>query len=179
MSKKTSQEIAKSIRNYRKVHRYLGLILVLLLLISAVTGVLLGWKKNVNLLQPETQKGISLDINEWQPVKQLEEKALLAVDSLGLSASNLDRIEYRPTKGIAKVIFDTGSWEVQIDATNLEILSVAKRNSDWIEQIHDGSIISDFFKIFSMNFLGFGLIILLITGIWLWYGPKKMRKVKS
>jgi uncharacterized iron-regulated membrane protein len=118
-------------------------------------------------------------LNEWKPVQELSATALLAVDSLDLTASNLDRIEYRPTKGIAKVIFDTGSWEVQVDATNLQVLSVAKRNSDWIEQIHDGSIISDFFKLVSMNFLGFGLIILLLTGFYLWYGPKKIRKIKS
>jgi uncharacterized iron-regulated membrane protein len=179
MSKNPSKEIAKSIRSYRKIHRYAGLILAILLLISALTGILLAWKKEFNVLQPVTNKGESLTLTEWRPVNELSEIALMAVDSLGLSASNLDRIEYRPTKGIAKVIFDTGSWEVQVDATSLKVLSVAKRNSDWIEQIHDGSIISDFFKIFSMNFLGIGLILLLLTGIWLWYGPKKIRKIKS
>ncbi|MBO6762019.1 MAG: DNA mismatch repair protein, partial [Roseivirga sp.] len=88
-------------------------------------------------------------------------------------------IEYRPTKGIAKVIFDTGSWEVQVDASSLEVLSVAKRHSDWIETIHDGSIISDAFKLVSMNILGLGLVFLTVTGLWLWYGPKRIRSLKS
>ncbi|OEK07452.1 PepSY-associated TM helix domain-containing protein [Roseivirga misakiensis] len=175
----STRTIAKSIRGYRKIHRYLGLGIALLLVISAITGILLAWKKDVDLLQPPTQKGAQLAIADYQPVEELANVALAAVDSLNLSADNLDRIEYRPTKGIAKVIFDTGSWEVQVDATSLKVLSVAKRHSDWIESLHDGSIVSDFFKLLSMNVLGIGLLFLIVTGFWLWWGPKKIRGLKK
>lgn len=175
----STSSIAKSIRGYRKIHRYLGLTIALLLIISAVTGILLAWKKDVNILQPPTLKGENISLEGYQPVESLASAALGAVDSLGLNANNLDRIEYRPTKGIAKVIFDTGNWEVQVDATSLEVLSVAKRHSDWIESLHDGSIISDFFKLISMNFLGLGLLLLILTGFWLWWGPKKIRGIKN
>lgn len=177
--KKDPARIAKSVREYRKWHKYAGLSLAVFVLISAVTGILLAWKKNVSLLQPPTQKGQTVVMTEWKPVDSLADVAVAAVDSLGLDSSNLDRIEYRATKGIAKVIFDTGSWEVQVDATSLEVLSVAKRHSDWIEHLHDGSIISEGFKLISMNTLGLGLLLLLITGLWLWWGPKKIRKMKS
>ncbi len=173
-----SRRIAKSVRGYRRVHKLLGIVLSVLLLISALTGILLAWKKNVDVLQPPTQKGESLDLSSYRPVEELAQAALMAVDSLGLTSENLDRVEYRPTKGIAKVIFDTGSWEAQVDATSLEVLSVAKRHSDWIEHIHDGSIISDFFKLVSMNILGIGLVVLLLSGLWLWYGPRKIRSLK-
>lgn len=170
--------IAKSIRGYRKIHKYAGLILALLLTISAITGILLGWKKQVDLLQPPTQKGISTDASNYASVEEMMVVAGQAVDSLGLSVANLDRLEYRATKGIAKAVFDTGNWEVQIDATNLNVLSVAKRHSDWIEQLHDGSIISEVFKVTSMNLLGLGLLLLMFSGLWLWYGPRKIRKMK-
>jgi len=178
MEKETSK-IAKSVRSYRKWHKYVGLSLAIFVLISSITGILLAWKKNFDVLQPPTSKGVTTEMSDWQPVEALSKIAVSAVDSLGLDASNLDRIEYRPAKGIAKVIFDTGSWEVQVDATNLEVLSVAKRHSDWIEHLHDGSIISDGFKLISMNYLGIGLLVLLITGIWLWLGPKKIKRLKS
>lgn len=170
--------IAKSVRSYRRIHRYFGLFLAVFILISAVTGILLGWKKQVDILQPPTLKGISLDATEYVSVDEMMKAAAMAVDSLGLTIENLDRLEYRATKGIAKAIFDTGSWEVQLDATTLEVLSIGKRNSDWIEQLHDGSIISEGFKLTSMNILGFGLLFLIITGLWLWYGPKKIRSIK-
>lgn len=175
----STRRIAKSVRSYRKIHRYSGLFIGVLVLISAITGILLGWKKNVDLLQPPTQKGENLEIGLYRPVTELTQAALAAVDSLGLKHKNLDRIEYRPTKGIAKVIFDTGSWEVQVDATSLKVLSVAKRHSDWIERLHDGSIISDMFKLISMNVLGIGLLLLVITGFWLWLGPRKIRGIKN
>lgn len=179
MKEKETSKLAKSVRSYRKWHKYLGLSIAIFLLISAVTGILLAWKKNVEVLQPPTQKGITTELTRWKSVEELASISLKAVDSLGLEANNFDRIEYRPTKGIAKVIFDTGSWEVQIDATTLEVLSVAKRHSDWIEHLHDGSIISDTFKLISMNLLGIGLLILLVTGLWLWFGPRRIRKLKS
>lgn len=175
----STQKTVKSVRNFRKIHKWIGIILALFLLLSALTGFLLGWKKNVDLLQPPTQSGVDKALASYRPVEDLAAVSLQAVDSLGLTADNFDRIEYRPTKGIAKVIFDTGSWEVQVDATNLEVLSVAKRHSDWIEQIHDGSIISDLFKLISMNILGLGLVFLCVTGLWLWYGPKRIRSLKS
>lgn len=175
----STQKTVKSVRNFRKIHKWIGIILALFLLLSALTGFLLGWKKNIDLLQPPTQSGVDKTISLYRPVEELAAVSLQAVDSLGLTADNFDRIEYRPAKGIAKVIFDTGSWEVQVDATNLEVLSVAKRHSDWIEQIHDGSIISDLFKLISMNILGLGLVFLCVTGLWLWYGPKRIRSLKS
>lgn len=179
MKEKETAKLARSVRGYRKWHKYFGLSIALFVLISAITGILLAWKKNVEVLQPPTQKGKTTELSQWQPVEELARVSLQAVDSLGLGADNFDRIEYRPTKGIAKVIFDTGSWEVQIDATTLEVLSVAKRHSDWIEHLHDGSIISDSFKLISMNVLGIGLLVLLVTGLWLWLGPRRIRKLKS
>lgn len=175
----SNQGLVKSVRNYRKVHKWIGLVLALFLLLSALTGILLGWKKNVGLLQPPTQSGANKEMTSYRPVDELAKVSIQAVDSLGLTADNFDRIEYRPTKGIAKVIFDKGSWEVQVDASTLKVLSVAKRHSDWIEHIHDGSIISELFKVVSMNILGIGLVFLIVTGLWLWYGPKKIRKMKT
>ena len=83
------------------------------------------------------------------------------------------------SKGIAKVLFKEGNWEVQIDGTSGEVKSIAKRYSDWIESLHDGSIISDTFKLISMNVLGIGVLILMCSGIWLWYGPKIVREMRK
>lgn len=174
-----SRKVAKSVRRYRTLHKYIGITLAVIVLVSAITGILLAWKKQSALLQPPTQKGITTELSELASVKEMVDQVVLAVDSLGLTVENLDRLEYRATKGIAKAIFDTGNWEVQIDASNLEILSVAKRHSDWIEQLHDGSIISEVFKLISMNVLGIGLLILILSGYWLWYGPKKIRRLKD
>nr|WP_230392026.1 PepSY-associated TM helix domain-containing protein [Pontibacter sp. FD36] len=167
-------------RNFRVYHRYLGLILGVFILISSITGILLGWKKDVDLLQPPTQKGASTDLQQWLPLAELSARSLAGLDSAAAIDNNpIDRIEARLDKGIVKTIFKEGSWEVQLDASTGKVLSVARRHSDWIEKVHDGSIISDFFKLISMNVLGFGLLFLSITGFFLWFYPKQIRKIKS
>lgn len=175
------QSYVTSLRSFRVWHRYLGITLLILVLISSVTGILLAWKKNVEILQPSTQKGESKELSTWKPIAELAEIAQSEfIKKYPEQIDNaIDRIDVRPSKGIAKVLFENGSWEVQIDGTNGTIKSIAKRHADWIEQLHDGSIISDLFKLVSMNILGLGLIIMLITGFWLWYAPRIIRKMKK
>lgn len=119
-------------------------------MISAVTGILLALKKDFDILQPPTQEGISQQLLEWQSIDTLAKVALVHLHS-NIENSNhiqIDQIDVRPSKGIAKVIFDSGCWEVQIDGATAKVLSMARRHSDWIEHLHDGSIISDGFNSF-------------------------------
>ncbi|MBX2874208.1 MAG: PepSY domain-containing protein [Saprospiraceae bacterium] len=172
--------MTRSLRKYRVYHKYFGLSLAILLLISALTGIFLAWKKDVNWIQPPTQKGESQELQDWKPISELADLAETAFQTAypDLPTNPIDRIDVRPSKGIAKVLFEKGWWEVQIDGTSGEVLSIAKRHSDWIEKLHDGSIVSDLFKLITMNGLGVGLIILMVTGTWLWYGPRLFRKWK-
>nr|WP_262914569.1 PepSY domain-containing protein [Pontibacter vulgaris] len=158
----------------------MGLALGVFVLISSMTGIALGWKKNVDLLQPPTQDGSTTDLQKWVPLATMAAISTAALDSAASIKNNpIDRIEARPEKGMVKVLFLEGSWEVQLDGSTGKVLSVAQRHSDWIEKIHDGSIISDGFKLVSMNVLGLGLVLLSGTGFFLWFYPKKIRKLKQ
>ncbi len=172
--------LIKSLRDFRVFHRWMGLSLALLLVISAVTGVLLALKKDVAIIQPPTQKGVSKNLAEWKSFNEINaiaEKALHETYPAQIENS-VDRMDARPSKGIVKVLFEKGNWEVQVDGKSGEVKSIEKRYSDWIESLHDGSIISDGFKLISMNFLGIGLLFLIATGFWLWYGPQRVRLKK-
>jgi len=163
-------------RTYRVWHRWVGISLALLVLISSITGLLLAWKKQEVLLQPNEHRGVSTDVNAWAPMALLQEIAIQSLtDSLGSGTElplEIDRFDARPQKGIVKVVF-TNHWEVQINATTGIVYSVGKRNADWIEKLHDGSIISDLFKWISMTGLSVGLCLLTLSGIYLWWKPKK------
>ncbi|MEM8527154.1 MAG: PepSY-associated TM helix domain-containing protein [Bacteroidota bacterium] len=175
-----AQHYIESLRKFRIWHRGIGIVVSLLVIVSATTGILLALKKDVNKIQPSTQKGISTNLSDWKPIPQLAEIAQNALAKQESKiATTIDRIDVRPSKGIVKVLFKEAWWEVQVDGNSGEVLSIAKRHSDWIEALHDGSIISDGFKLISMNVLGFGLLLMVITGIWLWYGPKRYRKWKD
>jgi uncharacterized iron-regulated membrane protein len=173
------QNLVNSLRKFRFVHKWIGISVVLFMLLTSTTGVLLGWKKNVELLQPATKEGSSLALAEWISFDKVARIASKAIDSVTSKKIEIDRMDVRPDKGIIKVTFKEEYWEAQIDGGTGKVLSVAQRHADWIEHLHDGSIISEPFKIFYTNYLGWGLLFLSVTGFWLWYGPKVIRKVKN
>jgi len=140
----------------------------------------LALKKDVSLIQPPTQKGISKNLQDWKSLDELAQIAQVEFVKAypDQKDNSIDRMDVRPSKGVVKVLFDKGYWEMQIDGKSGEVKSIARRHSDWIEALHDGSIISDWFKLISMNLLGIGVLFLITTGLWLWYGPKKYREYK-
>ncbi len=161
-------------------HRWIGISLAAFLLISAITGVLLSLKKDFDILQPPTQKGQTVDLQKWKTLEELNEIGLAAAQNLYPDKSyTIDRIDVRPSKGVVKVLFKEENLEIQLDGATGTVLSAAPRWSDWIESIHDGSIISDLFKLISMNALGWGVVIMVVSGFWLWYGPRRLRKKRK
>ncbi len=177
MSSAKKPTLVNSLRKARSWHKVLGLGLAVLLLVSAVTGLLLGWKKQSTWLQPATHKGSAGQLADWRPVDELASAATLAfVAHVGADVdATIDRMDVRPSKNSVKVRFEHEDYEVQVDGISAEILHIGKRNADWIERIHDGSIVSDTFKLVSMNVLSIGLVFLIATGTWLYYGPKRYR----
>lgn len=173
------RKLVESLRKFRTWHRFFGTALGLFMLITASTGILLGWKKNFDILQPPEQKGTSTNLENWASLETITKSASQAIDSVVGHSIELDKLDVRPSKGIIKVLFKEGNWEVQIDGATGKPLSVLQRHSDWIEHIHDGSIIGDVFKVTYTNLLGWGLLTLALSGFWLWYGPKVVRKMKT
>lgn len=155
----------------------------LFMFIIGGTGGLLGWKKQMEL-RPGTQKGISTKAEEWLPLEQIHRAATAAADSLHWN-NHIDRIDVRPGKGIAKIIFDKHYSELQIDLTNGKVLSTGKRYSDLIEHIHDGTIIDRLIgskeqvKTIYTTLTSIGLMLLSFSGFWLWLNPKRMRRIKN
>ncbi|HEV7329865.1 MAG TPA: PepSY domain-containing protein [Flavisolibacter sp.] len=177
---------AKWIRIYRWIHRKLAVVLFVFFTLIALTGLLLGIKKQTGLLAP-TQKGLSGDAATWMPMAQLEQKAAqYLADSVDKNLSQeLDRIDIRPGKGIAKFIYKEHYYGLQLDCTSGRLLSVEKRSSDFIEDLHDGSLLDDWLgttneqiKVTYTVIMGLSLLLLVLSGMWLWYGPKRIRAQK-
>ncbi len=97
----------------------------------------------------------------------------------------LDRIDMRKDKGSVKFVFVDSYYEVQLDAATGKVLSVGQRRSDFLEKVHDGSILDrhlgtgDVIKLIYTSVMGISLLMFTITGFWLWYGPKKLRRAKK
>ncbi|WP_295232680.1 PepSY-associated TM helix domain-containing protein [Sediminibacterium sp.] len=176
---------AKILRNFRKLHRITGALLFVFFFIIAITGSLLGWKKNSGgLIMAKSYKGSSTQLKDWLSIDSLYQNACTYLkDSVSNSLSTeIDRIDIRKDKGMVKFVFANHFTGLQIDGATGQILHVEKRRADYIEKIHDGSIIDfyfgwdGYFKLVYTSIMGLALILFTITGFWLWYGPKRMRK---
>lgn len=177
---------AALLRYFRMLHRKIAIALFLFFFFIAATGLLLGWKKNSGgLLLAPTQKGSSTEIHNWLSFDSLHSRAIQVLyDSISPElTSTIDRIDARPSKGVVKFVFDDHYWGIQLDATTGAVLGIERRNSDLIEDLHDGSFFDDLLetggeeiKLVYTTIMGTSLIILTVTGSWLWYGPRLMRK---
>jgi uncharacterized iron-regulated membrane protein len=179
---------AQTLRAVRKVHRTTAIMLFFFFFLIASTGIILGWKKNSNgKILPDTYRGTSTELRDWLPVDSLYKNACKIMrDSLSSGVSvELDRMDIRPDKGSVKFIFTEGYREIQLDGATGKLLHMSVRYSDLIENIHDGTIFdrllgirSGLFKVGYTSLMGIALLTFTLTGFWLWYGPKRMRRSK-
>ncbi|AIY11818.1 PepSY domain-containing protein [Cellulophaga baltica] len=176
---------AKVLRIFRKIHRLMGAFLFFFFFFISVSGLLLGWKKNsAGVLLAETQIGSSSEFSEWLPLGVLYEKAARVIkDSVAKNTPlALDRVDIRKDKGVIKFIYED-YYGLQLDGATGQLLEFGKRQSDFVENIHDGSVLDIYFntsgspiKILYTTVMSIALLFFTITGFWLWYGPKRMRK---
>lgn len=160
----------------RDIHHWGAIIISLPILIIIITGVLLLLKKDFNWIQPATVKGQgAVPIVSYQ---QILDTSRSVVEAEITDWSDIKKMDYRPSKGLVKVI-SRSNWEVQIDLSNGQLLNKAFRRSDIIESIHDGSFFHDKVKLWLFLPAAFGLFVLWITGMYLFFirqFPKKRRK---
>ncbi len=180
------QRQAKWLRIFRKVHRATGAALFIFFFIISITGLLLGWKKHSGgIILSKSYEGTSTELKHWLPIDSLHTLAntyLLENVSKDLS-TKIDRIDIRKEKGMVKFIYENHLWGLQLDGATGKLLHIERRYSDLLEQIHDGSILDNYvgtsdnqIKVFYTTIMGLALLLFTITGFWLWYGPKRMRK---
>ena len=161
----------------RKVHYWASFVVALPVLVIIATGLLLQSKKHWTWVQPAEQRGAGST-----PALSLEQllTSVRAVPELGVTGwPDVNRIDVRPSKGIAKVWLNNG-WEAQVDLQTAEVLQVAYRRSELIESIHDGSFFGgDWVKMGLFLPAGITLLVLWLGGMWMWWVPFRARRQRS
>ncbi|HET7697591.1 MAG TPA: PepSY domain-containing protein [Vicinamibacterales bacterium] len=151
----------------RKVHYWASAIVALPALILLGSGLLLQAKKHWSWVQPAEHRGTgsapALDFH------QLLDSVRRHPSHEVTSWADVNRIDVRPGRGVAKVWLQSGH-EVQVDLGTGRVLHSAYRRSDLIESIHDGSFFGgDWIKL--GVFLPTGVVLLLLwgSGLWMWW----------
>jgi uncharacterized iron-regulated membrane protein len=152
----------------RWVHHWLTLLLALPLGVVVFSGPLLQLKKHWAWVQPVEQRG-----SAGRPRIDLD--ALLAASIVALpdvvrSWDDIDRIDIRPDRGLAKITTHL-RHEIQIDLADGRVLQVETRRSDLIESLHDGSWFHPQAKLWVFLPAGVALALSWATGLWMFVWP--------
>lgn len=153
----------------RRLHRWGVLPAALPLLLVVATGLLLQVKKQVAWVQPQEMRGAGGE--PTITMGELLERASGVPEAQIQGWEDVDRIDVRPGRGIAKVRA-RNFWEVQIDTATGEVLGSARRRSDFIETLHDGSFFGEGAKLGIFLPAGVVLLGLWVTGLYLWVLPR-------
>lgn len=143
----------------RSLHRWGAIAVALPFLVVIVSGLLLQLKKQLPWVQPPERRGSAAV--PAVPFDRLLAAAQGVPAARVRSWADIDRVDVRPGKGIAKIT-STSRWELQVDLGTGAVLQSAYRRSDLIEQLHDGSWFHDAVKLWV--FLPSGVLVL---GLWL------------
>ncbi|MDA1306574.1 MAG: PepSY-associated TM helix domain-containing protein [Acidobacteria bacterium] len=163
----------------RKLHYWGSALIAIPLLVVIASGIILQWKKDWSWVQPVEQRG-----REAAPHIELTDilNALKTHEHPEVHVSgwqDVRRLDVRPDRGVAKATL-LNDYEVQIDTTDGRVMQVAYRRSDWLEALHDGSIVNDTYKMWIVFPSSVILLFLWGSGIWMWVWPfLNRRKVRA
>ncbi|MGI6343281.1 MAG: PepSY domain-containing protein [Bacteroidales bacterium] len=177
-------------RNYnlvlRKTHSFLTVFLFINISIIAITGILLGLKKQTKgVIMPVIVEGTTSELKQWISIDSIYNVAIneFLKHYPDCKDVEISRIDIRQGKAMANAVFDKKYFSVQVDGATGQVLYAGKRYSDMIENIHDGSIVdiligskTQYFKIAYTCLMGLSLLLFSITGFMIWLSKRKRKR---
>ena len=152
-------------------HLWLGVLFTAILLVVSITGVLLNHKRGLGLM-PDVEHAPTGPFTASLPLAELASRALGAVERTG-GIESIDRMDVRPADGYVKVrLADAASTEVTVDLVSGEILHVGGRGDVFLEKVHSGEALGSRTWVVLSTIAAIALIVLLVSGYWLWLAPK-------
>ena len=151
-------------------HLWVGVVVTFLALSISVTGILLNHKRALGFM-PETEYSNPDGFAASLSLSELVERSDAAVPA-HVAEIGVDRMDVRPGDGIVKVRYDDDEvHEVTVALADGEILAVGLRNDVFLEKLHSGEIFGDAWILLS-DFTAVALVLLLLTGAWMWLYPR-------
>lgn len=176
------------------VHLWLGVLSTVALLTIAITGILLNHKRGLGLMADVDYQPTAA-LTEALPLERLARTALeaaprdarklaprddRATGNPGDAAANfalIDRMDVRPRDGFVKVrLRDKSSTEVTVDLATGSVLHVGPRGDVFLEKLHSGEALGGQPFVLLSDIAAIALVVMLITGYWLWLFPKWPRR---
>ncbi|MCH8275879.1 MAG: PepSY domain-containing protein [Armatimonadetes bacterium] len=156
----------------RTFHRWVGITAALFLVVIAGSGFLLATKDSFSWVKPPTREGSPIeDLGELVSIQLATEAAFAAGLADLQSTSDIDRVDYRPAQNVYKIRSRRGYHEVQVCGKTGEVLQVAQRNDQLVEDIHDMSYFAEILHTYWLPAVSVLLFSMAITGVTIFTVP--------
>ena len=162
-----------------EVHKWVGIVLAVVLINASVSGLLLLEKKQYEWIQPATRTGQEGSAAEFISMQEMLDTVFACGHPDFVDVESIDRVDFRPGNRVYKVQSRTRHAEIQVDAITGDVLHIARRRSDLLEAIHDGSFFGEWLHGKVMPCVAVANIVLALSGLYLWLGPKFKRKRRA
>lgn len=150
---------------YKKIHLFFALTFAVPIFIIFSSGLILLIKSFVPNIQPPIVE--TMDIPG---------KPRLSLDEIKQDPT-IDQIIYRPSKNTISIRYKN-DMEKQIHAQTGEVLNYAKRHTNWIIRIHQGTYFAEWVKEFIFIPTAVALQIIWITGLVVYFKTKAKKRMK-
>ena len=155
------------------LHLWLGVLSTGVLILVSLTGILLNHKRPLGLM-PDVPNQPTGAFADALPLAVLAERAAVGVGP-AIADQGIDRMDVRPGDGLIKVRYnDREVTEATVDINTGAVLHVGVRNDVFLEKLHSGEIFGSNWVLLT-DVAAILLVVVLITGYWLWLYPKVSR----
>lgn len=160
----------------RRLHRWVGALLALLMVALSITGGFVAFKNELEYLQPASRSGAEGAIESIITPARVTEIILGLQVPEAATLSDINRIELRPSKRMYKVRLEQKSlWrsprEIQVDAVTGAILNDGVRGDQLWMDLHSFAVFGEATKLIAMVLSALSLIWLSVTGYYLFFYP--------
>ncbi len=167
-----SPALRTTARAFYWTHLWVGVVATLLTVLLAVTGIALNHKRGLGLM-PDPERPGAVALADALALDDFEARARGALSDRGADATvPVDRMDVRPGHGLIKVRFDDPDvTEVTLALADGSVLHVGPRADVFMEKLHSGEIFGAGWILLSDG-AAVALILLGVSGLWLWLFPK-------
>jgi uncharacterized iron-regulated membrane protein len=172
------------LQKFRNLHKKFESVLFVFFFLIGLTGSLLSFKSVFTKVIFEN-KEISGD-SKLTAILPLDSLETIATSTLNEKANTKfkksEKVEIKIAKGTV-LFYYKDAYSIQVNGASGAPILIEKKFGGIIQDIHDGAILDSLFtnklslskKVYSI-IMGLSLLLLTITGTYMWYKPKMIKK---
>jgi len=172
------------LQNFRSLHKKFASVLFVFFFLIGLTGSLLSFKSAFTKVVFEN-KEISGEtkLSSILPLDSLEKIATITLNEKAHTKfKKSEKVEIKIAKGTV-LFYYKDAYSIQLNGASGAPILIEKKFGGIIQDIHDGAILDSLFtnklslskKVYSI-IMGLSLLLLTITGTYMWYKPKMIKK---